>query len=360
MLFGPEVEYVHTDLALMDIHKVIIHEVPRHARHTKGGGPILSEIESPLDADLKLYLRERIVGSLMSSQAFDVVIDPIGTSPVPGLISHHTAAGAVADFVAISQHIARHLYSIQGGANPAGLLAIIDCSVASARGLAILKLEKEKGARINQEDVGGKKTYNIRIVRDLILTEKTKVFKVGIFFRTGEQPDGFDAAASDHQRGLFHRMEVADFFLKQFLGCKLTEEPEISTKRFFEVTEQFINEQVEDAVRRARYHNHLVSVLTSEQPTVSPRRFAEDFLRTSDRQKFLGFIESKQLPSTTFRVDTSLVKSRLEKVEYRFRDGVSIVTPADANGGRVKLSNLESGEVRAEVVGFLDAIRGKG
>jgi 37-kD nucleoid-associated bacterial protein len=351
---------VKNDLALMDVQRVIIHEVPRHSRSDDGAGPILSEIDSPLDAELKSYLKERVIGSLASSQAFDIAIDPMANSPVPQLVIDYTSPAGSADFVAISRRMAEHLYDIQTGSNPAGLLAVIDCSIDSFRGLGILKLEREKGARIAQHDVGGKKTYDIRILRDLILTEKTKVFKVGLFVRLGAPIESLDAAASDHQRGRFHRMEVADFFLKRFLGCKLTEEPEVSTKRFFDVAEDFINQYVDDPIRRARYHNHLVSALTSEKLSVSPRRFAEDYLRASDRQKFLGYLESGHAPTAQFMLETSLVKARLEKVEYRFRDGVSIVTPAESEAEKVKLTRLENGEVRAEVHGFLELVRGKG
>jgi 37-kD nucleoid-associated bacterial protein len=351
---------VRNDLALMTVQRVIIHEVPRHSRGDDGEGPILSEIDSPLDADLKNYLKERVTGSLKSSQAFDIVIDPMAKSPVPQLVIDYTSPSTGANFVAVSRRMAEHLYAIQTGNNPAGLLAVIDCSVDSLPALGILKLEKEKGARIAHQDLGGKKTYNIRILRDLILTEKTKVFKIGLFVRTGAPVDSFASASSDHQRGLFHRMEVADFFLRRFLGCKLTEEPEVSTKRFFDATEEFINQHVDDPVRRAKYHNHLVSALTSENVSVSPRKFAEDYLRTGDRQRFLTFLESQHAPTAQFMLATSLVKSRLEKVEYRFRDGVSIVTPAEPEVDKIKLTKLESGEVRAEVQGFLDLVRGKG
>lgn len=351
---------MRNDLALMAIHKVIIHEVPRHSRGDEAGRPVLSEVDSPLDEDLKNYLRERVVGSLKSSQAFDIVIDPTATSPIPQLVADYTSSVNADDFVAVSTRMAEHLYNIQTGSNPAGLLSVIDCSINSLRGLGILKLEKERGARIAQQELAGKKTYNIRILRDLILTEKTKVFKIGLFIRTGIAADSFDAAASDHQRGYFHRMEVADFFLRRFLGCKLTEEPEVSTKRFFDVTEEFINQHVEDPVRRARYHNHLVSALTSEKQSLSPRTFAENYLRTTDRQRFLDYLGLKQAPTAQFTLETSLVKGRLEKVEYRFREGISIVAPAESDGEKVKLTKLDDGGVRAEVRGFLEQVRGKG
>jgi hypothetical protein len=347
------------ELAFLEIRKVIIHEVPRRMRSTEGGGPTLSEVESELDSELVLYIKKRMIDSLQSGQSFDIIFDPSATSPVPNLVRQYTAPEQRGTLVALSQEMARHLYSIQTGANPSGLLVVIDCTLQNSRGIGILKLEREEGARIAQQVVGGKRTYDIKLLRDLILTEKTKVFKIGLFIRTGDGNDAFDAAASDHQRGLFARMEVADFFLRHFLGCKLTEEPEVSTKRFFEVAEEFINTHVDDPVRRAKYHYHLVSQLTSEAATLSPRTFAAEYLITSDRQKFLTYLKDNNGPVGSFSLDRALIKTRLEKRVYEFESGVSIVTPADADHDRVKLTKLESGEVRAEVQDFLRLVRGK-
>lgn len=348
-----------SDLALLNIRKVIIHEVPKRARDTGPGGPILSEVESQIDSDLVVYIKKRVISSLKSSQAFDIVFDPTSTSPVPKLVLEHTAEGGKGNFVLASQQMAQHLYNIQTGTNPAGLLTVIDCSINGLEALGILKLEKEEGARIAQGLVGGKRTYDIKVLRDLILTEKTKVFKIGLFVQLGASLDSYDAAASDHQRGLYHRTEVADFFLKRFLGCRLTEEPEVSTKRFFEIAEEFLNEHVDDPLRRVKYHNHLVSELTSETGAVAPKAFAQKFLVTADRQRFLDYLKDKSGPVGSFSLDTSLIKTRLEKEVYEFQSGVSIVAPIEPGRARLKLTKLESGEVQAEVRDFLTEVRGK-
>jgi hypothetical protein len=350
---------MQTDLALLKIRKAIIHEVPRRARNLDPGGPVLSELESSLDSELELYFKQKIIDSLKSGQAFDIVFDPQSTSPVPGLLLRYTAVDEDNDFVSMSQEMAKHLYSIQTGTNPAGLLIAIGCSAGDSRAFAIIKLEKEQGARIAQQTVGGKKTFDITLLRDLILTEKTKVFKVGLFVQKGDTLQSFDAAASDHQRGLYQRTELADFFLKRFLGCKLAEEPEVSTKRFYDVAEEFINVFVEDPIRRTRYHGHLVSELTSESRDLSPKLFAEKYLVTADRQKFLTYLKEQSGPTGTFSLNRELIQSRLEKRLYEFESGVSILTPAAAEHDRVKLTRLESGEVHAEVRDFLKNVRGK-
>ena len=48
------------DFGKLIICNVILHEVPRHRRREEGGSPILSEIESPLSEELKVFFREKL------------------------------------------------------------------------------------------------------------------------------------------------------------------------------------------------------------------------------------------------------------------------------------------------------------
>lgn len=349
---------VKNDLGKLIVRKVIIHEIPRHSRSMDGGGPILSEVESPLNKELQLYFRERIIASLKSPQAFDIMFEPAGTSPVPGLVLDSTSSNPKNGFVSSSQEMAKHLFAMQTGSNPSGLLSVIDCQVGSHEAVALIKLEKEEGARLQQDTIDGKRTFDIQHLRDLILTENTKVFKIGLFVQTGQDLGSIDAGACDHQRGYRPRTEIADFFLKRFLGCKLLDDPMVSTKRFYDATEKFINDYVEDPLRRTKYYNHLVSELTSQKGSLSPKSFAEKYLVVADRQKYLDYLESQNVAPTSFPRETDLISARLEKRVLEFRSGIAIVTPHESSE-RVKLSKLENGEIKAEVQDFLKTVKGK-
>jgi len=345
-----------SDLGLLVVKSVIFHEVPHRTRKDAGSGPVLSEVESPITPEIKAYLRDRVSRSLGSSKSFDIQFDLQSSSPVPGLKSYIAKPNPL-DFVKISQEMATHLYTIQTGSNPAGLLALVDCEVASAPGVALLKIEKEEGARLQQELFGGKKTFNVLHFRDLILTENTRLFKIASFVRIGED---FDSAASDHQRGYTPHTEVADFFLRKFLGCKLLEDAHVTTKKFYEYAMGFLNANLKDEpVKLVKCINHLVSELSSEQGRIDPRKFAEKYLPLKQRQSFLTHLDEHGISTKSFPLETSLIAPRLRNHLLEFRSGIRVVTPSEGSEQHLKLEKLESGEVRAEIRDFLDNVSGK-
>ncbi|HWY22491.1 MAG TPA: nucleoid-associated protein [Candidatus Acidoferrum sp.] len=345
------------DLGLLVVKSVIFHEVPHRTRKETGSGPVLSEVESPITPEIKVYLRDRVNRSVGSSRSFDIEFDPQSSSPVPGLIRSYTAHPSPTDFVRISQEMATHLYTIQTGSNPAGLLALVDCELGSSPAVALLKIEKEEGARLQQDTLKGKKTFNVLHFRDLILTENTRLFKIASFIRMGED---FDAAASDHQRGYTPHTEVADFFLRKFLGCKLLEEAHVATKKFYEYAMDFLNTNLkDDPLRLVKCVNHLVSELSSEQGRIDPRKFAEKYLPLKQRQKFLTHLEENGLSTKSFPLETTLIEPRLRHQLLEFRSGIKVVTPTEGSEEHIKLEKLESGEVRAEIRDFLDNVSGK-
>jgi hypothetical protein len=157
------------DLGTFRIEKAIVHEVPQRYVRKGSGGPNLSEIESPLDQDLANYFERKVAGSLAEA-ALDVLFDPTASSPIPDLV-RDSVGSRKQSFVAISQDMAKHLHEVQTGVNPAGLLAVLQGTVAGRRCLAILKLEKESGVRVEQLQIDGKRTLSVLNVRDLILTD---------------------------------------------------------------------------------------------------------------------------------------------------------------------------------------------
>jgi hypothetical protein len=168
------------DLALLTVSRVIIHEVPHRRENT---APVLSEIESPMDADIRQLIKERIIATVGDpTKSFEIEPDPQTTSPVPGLIAAHLTTSPADVLVENSQAMAQHLFTTQPTTSPGGLLLVILGTIAENPAVIILKLEKEEGARIVPHPAaGGKRTFDIKHYKDLILTPKTKVFKIALF-----------------------------------------------------------------------------------------------------------------------------------------------------------------------------------
>ena len=68
---------------LSEISELVVHEVPRRLSGTTGK-PLLSDVPSRLNDDLRTYFLQKIAGTLRIA-AFPVLYDPGTTSPVPEL-----------------------------------------------------------------------------------------------------------------------------------------------------------------------------------------------------------------------------------------------------------------------------------
>jgi hypothetical protein len=200
---------------------VVLHDVPRP------GDPdealVLTDRAIDLDDQLRAYFRRKITRSL-GARGLEVIAD---------LNEDDTVRGAVADvvrdsdrLVTVSQTVAEHLYAVQTGRNSPGLLAVINGRIEGRPCLSILKLEREQGLRVHIEVEDGSPVVDVELLRDLTLTDKTKVFKTSLFRLAGDSADTLEGRVADDQRGRDEGTGVATFFLTTFLGCKLKVSPE--------------------------------------------------------------------------------------------------------------------------------------
>ncbi|MBI4219914.1 MAG: nucleoid-associated protein, partial [Chloroflexi bacterium] len=153
--------------------------------------------------------------------------------------------------------------------------------------------------------------------------------------------------------------EVADFFLRRFLGCRLLEASDVNTKRFFTATEEFINEKVTDPVRKARYNIALLAELNRTTTTVRPRDFAQQNFEVDDRQSYIEFLRTKDVPTTTVQKDTTLIAGQLRRLQVDFSSGLAVLGPPDSFREHVKMSQLDDGRTRVEIEDRVKRVHGK-
>lgn len=287
------------DLASFFISDVIVHEIPRKPPQ---GDPVpeleLSEVVAPTDTPVRNFFRERIADTLRK-HGHEVEVDETQTSPVPAWIRRFVAAEA--DLVEMSKDMAKHLYAQQTNVQPEGLLVVAGGTVQGERALAILKLQKEEGARVLRQEHEGQTTLNIQHLRELMLTQRTRVFKAAVF-HTGPE-DQILGLVSDEQM-----LDLAAFFLERFLGCRLARRPSVVTKDFQVTATRFINDQVSDDAQKLRYHNALQVELNSHKETIRPRDWIEEHVDQDHRQLFEDALREADLPLDTFPKDIARLK----------------------------------------------------
>jgi hypothetical protein len=345
------------NLGKLRIERIIAHEVPKKGFDSSENDLVLSEVDSPLSQMNKNFFNERITRSL-SNSAFDVVPDFSSTSPLPNLI-FETLTENTSDFVKSTQIMARHLYSCQNRVNPQGLLTVVQGTMENQKVLVILKLEKEEGIRVHQENIKGNLTFSIEHFSDLLMTDGTKVFKIGIFFAQGNDINSLAGRLSDKQTGYGTDSEVANFFLGRFLGFKLRESPEIATKNFFYTTEEFINRVIEDPQAKAQYSIALIASMGNQETSINPKTFAEKNLEISDRKKFLDYLVERQVDTYEFNKDINRIKKHIRRVQMEFQSGILLLGSPTALDEQTKITEAQDGKIRVEIEDKLKSTVGK-
>jgi 37-kD nucleoid-associated bacterial protein len=257
--------------------------------------------------------------------AFPVKAREDRSSPTPELVHLHFTNPS-ADFVDISKQMAQHLFSAQMKVRSSpGLLVVIAGSLNSGPAMVLLKLQKQQGLNLERTGPKGSETYNLDHLRRLMLTDDTKVYKIALFEADGVvQPDDIYGEVSDKQRFSSPEKRMAAFFLDDFLGCELRDDPTQTTNSYYVSGEKFLNEKVTSPEKQARYHRGFIADLASQSDTVAPKKFAEEHLDKEDREAFLGTLKAEGVPTTQFPKDTELIQSRLQEEEYVFNGGVRV------------------------------------
>ncbi len=334
------------DLTTLFVEQVIIHRVPKVKLGDKGEhSPWLSDVPSAMTNELKLYFRARITESL-NAQQFTVVYDPPvihddgeaapavpkrKLSPIPQLVIDYFEANT-ANLVEVSRKMAQHLYDMQGGSSSEGLLVVIDARVGSGKDagacLVLLKLQDDPALLVTEgKTKDGKATMDVEL-HNVTLPRRAKVFKVAIFPRAASLSE-VTATASDHQHDeRSWGPEVADFFLR-YLGCRLRDTADRSTKAYVEAFEEFVN-TISDEEKRTRYMLAGLSDLTSPSTDINPRQFADQFLEPEDADAFKAQIALPDGSLPIIPKDISLVEHKVRNVMAEFAGGLKLVGPKDA------------------------------
>jgi 37-kD nucleoid-associated bacterial protein len=272
-------------------------------------------------------LLRRMVQVLGSKSAYPVEFAPTTGSQVPNEIRKFTKEHLSAEeFVEMSKRLANFLFEQHTGATSRGLLCVIHVVLTSHQGLALLKLEREEGAELKVREENGKRTFDMAVLDNLILTDGTRLFKTGLFIRTGPNDEDFKAAACDSQWTVATSGDVARFWLR-YLGCQFTEEPRVSTEKWFEATIRFANEEITDPVVKNDLYEHLHSELKSTRRMVSPKKFIEDCIPEKYQTPYKTFLSQRSVALQAFRKDTADINNRLRRRLFHTARGVSVTVP---------------------------------
>ena len=316
-----------------EVDKAIVHYVPTERDETDPE-PLLTDEAIELDKGLKGYFRDKIVDRLRT-KGLEVVADPEQDQSVAEAVERIVRRPT--ELVEGSKSIALHLDAKQSAINSSGLLAVVNGRLATRPCVAIIKLERERGIRFAIETVQGRHVVDLELLRNLTLTDKTKVYKTALLMSPqAGKPTGVTGYVADDQRSTAEGRQIATFFLSAFLGCKPKAPAAETTYDFVRAANESINEDVESPERKGRYQVALLSMMQSNVADIRPKAFATTYLDKHDRLAFLQRIRDAGIdPDVAFRKDTSRVK--VSGFKMTFRSGMVLVGDTDALHTRVRL-----------------------
>jgi hypothetical protein len=314
---------------------LVVHDVPQPDEEREG--LILTDAEIPLDAQLRGYFERKIIQSL-TNRGHEAIADPnegaIVRQGISRILANH------GDLVGVSKTFAEHLDRSQTKRNPAGLLAVGVGTVDEGDVVAVLKLEREQGLRLRIDIVGDHAQVDLQFLRDLTLTDKTKIFKTSLLrLETPGEAASIYGSVSDDQRSRDEGAGVATFFLATFLGCQLKINPEKATRDFVLATEAFINKDVQSDERRASYQIALLAKLQDQSLDIRPRDFAQDSIEPNDRPRFLERVAEHGLaPNQTFAKDAS--RAHADGFKIAFEHGMILVGSREDLSERIQIPEV--------------------
>lgn len=325
------------DWTTLDISSTAVHYVET-LKDTDAPQLLLTTETIDLDSELTQYFRGKIAGRL-NTKGLEVIEDPSQPDIVPQALLASLAEPK--HLLADSRTIAQQLFDVQGKTNSSGLLAVVAGTIGKKREpcVALMKLERQRGVSFQIDEVTG--TVDLELLRNLTLTDKTKVYKTALFLSRNGSLTGYVA---DDQRTSARGASVAGFFLGDFLGCQPKELAAEVTYKFVKAANRAINTLVESPETKGRYLVALLSTMQDNSTDLRPATFIAKHLEAQHQKLFYDVIAEAGIdPKVPFHKDVSLVK--VDQFKMSFESGMVLVGPAKTLDTNVRIPKDDDGPV---------------
>lgn len=339
------------DCTTLKFEKIIIHNIPRHKKSDKAEADC-SDNFSNLTEELESIFRDKITNSVNSNKALNICKNPGSPSPVRDLIEEMITSED--KFIQNSKEMAKHLFNCQNGSNTSGLLVLLKSSLQNKGVIIVLKLEKDTGVKIEKDNRNH--SYTLEAIRNIMLTQKTKLFKFALLFGSEWEPDyNYNGILMDYQIQTRKKNDITSWFLDKFLGYIAADDPRITTKKFYSETKAYIL-TIKDIDSQIKYLNDLNSYLLSNNNMISPKDFAEGYLSPQEERDYITFMEGKGIASNSFFKDTLDIKNEIKAITIEFQGGTRLtsVTPQKEV---IDIKDVGNGEVIASIKGRLKRVK---
>lgn len=341
------------DTSTIIIDKLIVHSIPKRKKDDFSVEPEFSQNETELSETLKLFFKDKVIQSLQSNKELRVCYSPDNISPVSTYINNIIDSDGLS-LIEQSKLITQYLFDVQNGQNASGIILIFFGKISKENACVILKLERDKGAQLQLD--AKTKTFNIKEIKDLMLTERTKIYKVGLFFNKSKFNVDYDGSTADLQIDPKTKKVITTWFIEKFLGCIPLEDPRATTKKFYDYTTTFI-QAIDDPIKKAKYTQDLNSYLQKNSNSISAHEFANDYMATTDKDNYNNYLREKEFRMSAFPKDNSYIDGKIKLITMTFENNISIVGKKGTFEKNVKLESQGNGYTKAEIVSKVKAVK---
>jgi hypothetical protein len=138
----------------------------------------------------------------------------------------------------------------------------------------------------------------------------------------------------------------ANYYLGEFLGMKLADEPEVMTERYLNQMTSAIQQSSLDADEKFQAQAALAIAIKSNSQTIDAKDFIADFIPHSHQMDVLRAAENRGVPMVAFTKDSRRIKPKLDNLRISLGSDISLVVPPHLVGGdgQVKVARrMDSG-----------------
>ncbi|MDA8152344.1 MAG: nucleoid-associated protein [Acidithiobacillus sp.] len=334
------------------IQRTIIHEVFKRPDAPTPVEPSYGEQEIHLEPDARDALQQRITAALgHASHGLEMSIRKTGAESIWAKVKQIVdAPDNVATFISASQSIAASLADAQTSRIIPSSIVVVVYGMVGHPGIpftCIIKAEPHAGFT---RKVGNSGELMLEFLKDLILTPKTKLYKIGAFMRndaneaTVENPSGgWRGFIFDDLITAGNRQNAANYFYDTFLGLAFPSNSAWKTKQFHTLTKDFIRSANVTEEIKSDLLGALTTYLKVDQGgTIQVNQFATTYMNTAElRDAYSTYMQGKDFPAAATPKDISELKGALRDRKVTFSNNIRLTGPAEQFHDRVRMRTID-------------------
>ncbi len=319
---------------------IIINNAIMHILNNKENIKILSDMVMHLSDKTIRLLRRHILNSLNSDNVrlakFEGDVNVV-QSHCQKLIDNEEC------FITSSIEIANYLYDAMSGKNikPA-YLVVCKMTHQNNHNIALLKLDFNENLTSKIIEIDGKKRVDIVAHGTGIPNSKQKLQKC-VFYKKYEADSEYDIILLDRQASKYKdEAEVADYFAKKFLHCRLAITDRENTRNFSTYAALFIDDNFKDDLEKNNeLKEKVISILKADEK-INLASFADTTFGDNEemKERFIEFMRRKTI-DMEFDIDQNWVLERIKRRKITTDVGIIIFLNETESEEKSKNENFD-------------------